>query len=136
MTEERRKQLRPAEFSAVQRDFDRTITDLGGGKISQELMTKKRIVKTPDSETTIEYELKVDPTTGQQYVEEKWTTTKVECAVCGRYASQVRKCEYCGNKICGQCVRNYYAGDYIGNKLTCKSCFEAKMHQHEKVGYS
>ncbi|MGP8128676.1 MAG: hypothetical protein ACLP9D_12830 [Candidatus Bathyarchaeia archaeon] len=127
MPEEKRKQLRAPETNAIQQDFQRTVADLSQGKIPEELITKKRIVKTPDSETTVEYELKIDQSTGQQYVEERWTTTKQECAICGRFTSQTRACDFCGNKVCGQCLRSYKP--YSSSYMTCKSCFDSRIQQ-------
>jgi hypothetical protein len=55
--------------SPLERDVEKSITELLVGKESGEpVRVGKKIVRTPDSETTITYELVVNPRTGQQEV--------------------------------------------------------------------
>jgi hypothetical protein len=66
----------------------------------------ERVIKTPDSETKLTYEVQVDPETGKHKVIEKFTTTKRECAICNGYFSQVVTCERCGAQVCASHIRH------------------------------
>ena len=75
-----RKGNRSSERSAIEADVERTLAELLSGKEPGETVrTTKKIIKTPNSETTITYELEVNSRTGQQEVAEHITTTKEEC---------------------------------------------------------
>ncbi len=132
---------RPGVFgtkSSLERDVERSITDLLVGKDSGEpIRIGKKIVKTPDSFTTITYELVVNPQTGQQEVVENVETTKHECAICGGHYSQVLTCADCGVRVCANDSRQHtWTTSYMSermfhpdhrvynshNKTVCKSC--------------
>ncbi len=94
---------------------------------SEPIKVGKKIIKTPDSETTIEYELAVDPRTGQQQVVEHISTTKQECGRCGKYTSQRQHCTQCSTQVCGECITAFsygYGSAPYGTHKVCKSCLE------------
>jgi len=126
LSEPRRKTNLLSGTSAIEADVDRTLADLLSGKeTSERVRTAKKIIKTADSETTITYELEVNPRTGQQEVVEHIITTKEECARCGRYTSQRRECPRCNLEVCGSCVTTYKDSQaYQGYYTVCKSCYE------------
>jgi iron only hydrogenase large subunit-like protein len=118
--------------------MEKSITELLVGKESGEpVRVGKKIVRTPDSETTITYELAVNPRTGQQEVVENIKTTKKECAICGGYFSQVLTCADCGVRVCANDSRQHtWTTSYLAqpmfrpdktvyddhSKIVCKSC--------------
>lgn len=124
MNEKReRKSVTIGNRTPLEIDAERTLAELlSGRELHEPIKSGKKIIKTPDSETTIEYELGLDSRTGQQEIIEHVTTTKRECALCGRYTSQLRACDHCKMEICGACITSYHRG--IDNISVCKSCFE------------
>lgn len=124
MSEQLRRKAGPLSGkSAIEVDIERTLADLLSGKeLTEPVRTAKKIIKTADSETTVMYELQVNPRTGQQEVVEQITTTKEECARCGRYTSQRRQCPKCYLEVCGSCITSYEFS--YGTYPVCKSCYE------------
>jgi len=123
LSDQRRKSDQLYGKTAVEADIERTLADLLSGKeASEPVRTAKKIIKTADSETTITYELQVNPRTGQQEVVEHIATTKEECARCGRYTSQRRQCHRCGLEVCGSCITTYETS--LSYLTVCKSCYE------------
>lgn len=131
--------------SPLERDIEKSITDLLLNKEGGEpVRVGKKIVKTPDSETTITYELSVNPRTGQHEVVEHIETTKKECAICNGFFSQVVSCEDCGVRVCSNDSRQYSWTEthmidegvdgwmppkyrsYTNRKTLCRSC--ARSH--------
>lgn len=104
--------------------MERNVTDLLFGKEGEPIKVGKKVIKTPDSQTTITYELMVNPRTGQQEVVENIETTKKECAICNGHFAQINNCADCHNQICASDSRK--ASEYIGRqhfpKIVCKSC--------------
>ena len=87
----------------MERDIEKTITDLIVGKETGEpVKIGKKIIRTADSETTITYELVVNPRTGQQEVIENIVSNKRQCSTCGAYVSTLYTCSLCGKAVCGQ----------------------------------
>jgi hypothetical protein len=80
----------------------------------------ERVIKSPDSETKITYDVQIDPLTGRQKVVERFTTTKQECALCSGYFSQLFTCADCGAHICLGDSREYYYAS--GHRKVCKNC--------------
>jgi hypothetical protein len=129
LSDQERRVVRPFKTkSPVEFDVERTITELlSGQEHSEPVKVGKKIIKTPDSETTVEYELAVDPRTGQQQVVEHISTTKQECGRCGKFTSQRQACSQCETKVCGECITTFYYGfgsSPYGTHKVCKSCFE------------
>ncbi len=107
----------------IEQDMERTITDLIlGNETKEPIRIGKKIIKSPDSETTIEYELSVDPSSGKQEVIEHITTNKKECAKCSRYTTQLRECDYCHMNLCNACMTTIFVGHW--EHKTCKSCYD------------
>jgi hypothetical protein len=111
--------------TSVETDLDKTLTELlSGRETSEPVRIGKKIVKTLDSETTIEYELAVDPRTGQQQVVEHIKTTKQECGRCGRLTSQLKSCRFCTMNVCGACITTYIVEGGYSNTGVCLSCLD------------
>jgi len=92
-----------SDKTALEKDAERTITDLLVGKeVKEPVRVGKKIIQTGDSQTTITYELTVNPNTGQQEVVERISTNKKECGTCGSYVSQLYSCSLCGKQVCGR----------------------------------
>lgn len=109
----------------IETDLDKTLRELLTGRESSEpVRVGKKIVKTLDSETTIEYELTLDPRTGQQQIVEHISTTKQECGRCGRLSSQLKDCRFCHTMVCGSCITTYIAGGSYAEPQVCMSCLD------------
>jgi hypothetical protein len=92
-----------SDKTSLERDIERSITDLLVGKqVNEPIKVGKKIIQTGDSQTTITYELTVNPETGQQEVIERISTNKKECSTCGSYVSQLNTCTLCGKQVCGR----------------------------------
>ena len=77
-----RDERRISNKTAIERDAERTITDLLVGKeVKEPIRVGKKIIQTGDSQTTITYELNVNPNTGQQEVVERISTSKKSVAL-------------------------------------------------------
>ena len=98
-------------------EFEKLLSQVVG---SESVKHVERLIKTPNSETKLNYEIQVDPTTGQQKVVESFVTTKKECALCGGYFAQTFICADCRAQICANDMR-YLNGTYV-NKALCKIC--------------
>ena len=83
--------------SAIEADMDRVIVEL---LHSASIKKAKKIVIMPDSETKHEYEVKIDPATNQPEVIETVSSTKQECAICGKPVAQIFECHVCFSKVC------------------------------------
>lgn len=142
--------------SAPSAEFDKMLSRLltGSGETIKEV---ERVIKSPDSETKLTYEVQVDPHTGKQKVIEKFTTTKRECGICGGYFAQLLSCADCGALVCAGDCRQKSWGEwedrhgrrfpaenlglipdttglkFVSRKTTlCRSCFESDIAQHPK----
>jgi len=87
-------------------EFERMLSQFPSNT-SESVKEVERIIKTPDSETKLTYQLQLDSKTGQQKVVENFTTTKCECAVCGGYFSHMEICEDCGARVCVNDTRRH-----------------------------
>jgi hypothetical protein len=99
-------------------EFEKMLSELR--KSSPETLKEvERVIKTPDSETKLTYEIQVDPATGKQKVIEKFTTTKRECPICGGYFSRLFSCLDCGAQVCANELRQYSWTEYheLGSPL-------------------
>jgi hypothetical protein len=76
----------------------------------------ERLIKSPDAETKLTYEVEVDPLTGRQKIIEKFTTTKRECAICSGYFAQIHVCADCGALVCTSDARLYSWPEYEYNR--------------------
>jgi hypothetical protein len=133
MSEEpRRKGDRLGGRSALEADIDRTLAELlSGTETSEAVRTAKKIIKTPDSETTVTYELQVNPRTGKQEVIENVITSKKECSTCGTYVSRLYRCSFCGKEVCGRhygsvdVVTAYYESPHplTDKRGVCSNCY-------------
>ncbi len=114
--------------TAIEADLEETLTELLSGKSSSEpVKIGKKIVQTPDSETTIVYELAVDGQTGKQQVVEHISTTKKECGRCDRLSSQLTSCGFCHTRVCGACITTYITRGGYAEEMVCASCLEGIM---------
>jgi len=154
MTEKDEKKFKQAlnTKSSIEADFENTLIQLLSGRepaeVTQPIKTAKKIIKTPDSQTTIEYKLGIDPQTGKQEVVVNVTSTKRECSICGTQASSVYVCQSCGQQVCGKHYGTYvkstqgggYAGTYIYHDEDVKLCANCyfdrtgkRLREEEKV---
>jgi len=124
MSDKRERNIRTlGTRSPIEIDAERTLTELLSGKeVSEPIKTGKKIIQTPDSETTIEYELALDPRTGEQQIVEHVSTTKHECGRCDRLSSQLTGCYYCGTKVCGACITSFTDAEGYTWRGVCLSC--------------
>lgn len=129
MTEETPKRVSRHTSLLPSREFEKILSQL---QSSENVKEVQRIVKTPDSETKYDYEIQVDPLTGNQKVVERFTTTKKECAMCGGYFAQVFKCEECKAQVCANDSRYHTWSDGSGIKM-CKNCFRQKYPDEFKA---
>ncbi|MGD0423094.1 MAG: hypothetical protein ABSA92_06505 [Candidatus Bathyarchaeia archaeon] len=130
-------------------EFDKMLSRLLTDS-SETIKEVERVIKSPDSETKLTYEVQVDSHTGKQKVIEKFTTTKRECGVCGGYFAQLLSCADCGISVCAGDCRQKSWGEwedrqgrrfpaeniglipdttglkFVSRKATlCRSCFES-----------
>lgn len=83
----------------------------------------RRVIREGDGAvTTVEYNVTVDPRTGEQQVEVNVLTNKMECAQCGRLVSRWRlyECRDCFKKVCGTCLTSRKI--FLGEKPVCLTC--------------
>jgi len=124
MTSEKRPSRRGESLSPSV-EFERILSRLVDSETVKQV---ERTIKTPNSETRLTHEVQVDPTTGQQKLIEKFTTTKKECAICNGYFSQLLTCSECGVQVCANDFRRVHIWsverDY-GYKNMCKTCATA-----------
>ena len=98
---------KPARKSTIEADMDRVIAELLD---SANVKRATKILTMPDSETRHEYEIKINPATGQPEVLETVTSTKHECAICGKPFAQTFVCFKCKARVCREhYVKQYFA---------------------------
>jgi len=149
-----------ATKTQLEREIEKTITDLLVGKeTSEPIRMGRKIIKTLDEETKIEYELIVNQRTGQQEIVEHILSDKKQCSMCGANVSKssIYKCELCGKQVCGRhygsisIVDSYkhvvyddwndknWAGDpkrhsrqdpIYKNVNVCSTCYSARTDKH------
>jgi len=99
--------------TAPNAEFEKMLSKLfvGSGETIKET---EKLIKSPDAETKLSYELVIDPLTGRQKAIEKFTTTKRECAICSGYFAQVHLCSDCGALVCTNDSRlhSWYGYEY------------------------
>jgi len=71
-------------------------------RVPETILVRKKVIKTLDSLTKVEYRMEVDQKTGQQYTVEYWDSNKKQCTYCGRLMPQLYTCELCGKEVCGR----------------------------------
>jgi ribosomal protein L37AE/L43A len=89
----------------IEREIEKTVSDLLVGKEAGEpIKIGKKIVKTLDEDTKIEYELVVNRRTGQQETVEHIISDRKQCSVCHANLSRscIYTCELCGKQVCGR----------------------------------
>ncbi len=93
-----------SSHNVIEADVERMLQDVRKQDRAPTIpvLVKKKVVKTLDSLTTIEYILEVDPKTGQQYTVEHWSSNKKQCPQCGRLTPQLYLCELCGKAVCAR----------------------------------
>jgi hypothetical protein len=89
----------------LEREIEKTISDLLVGKeTSEPIRMGRKIIKTLDEDTKIEYEIAVNQRTGQQEIVEHILSNKKQCSMCGANVSisSIYDCELCGKQVCGR----------------------------------
>jgi len=111
--------------STIEADMDRVIAEL---LHSASIKKATKILRMPDSETTHEYQVRIDTSTNQPEVIETVTSTKQECAICGKPFAQVFACIRCKAKVC----REHYKMQYkIGVCTNCAQDYERKHSSYQ-----
>jgi ribosomal protein L37AE/L43A len=93
-----------ATKTQLEREIEKTISDLLVGKeTSEPIRMGRKIIKTLDEETKIEYEIVVNQRTGQQEIVEHILSDKKQCSMCRANVSKssIYRCELCGKQVCG-----------------------------------
>jgi hypothetical protein len=119
----RRSDLRPYE-SRPESDMDRVFGQLfPQPTVEPPKRNLRRVIREGDgSATAVNYNVTVDPMTGEQRVDVRVLTNKRECAQCGRLVSPLRlyECRDCFKKICGACLTSRKI--FLGDKPVCLTC--------------
>ncbi len=92
--------------------FEKILSQMLQGS-SESVKQVERVLSTPDSQTSITYEVQVDSGSGKQKVIERFTTTKRECAICTASFSQVFECADCGARVCAADSRHHSWGVWV-----------------------
>lgn len=93
-----------SSHNVIEADVESMLQDVSKQDRSraEPVILKKKVIKTLDSLTKIEYKLEVDPKTGQQFTVEYWDSNKKQCTHCGKLTPQLYTCELCGKEVCGR----------------------------------
>ena len=105
-------------------EMDRLLTELFPQPATERPTRKlRRVIKEGDGATTaVDYNITVDPNTGQQQVDVRVLTNKRECSQCGRLVSawKLYECRDCYKKVCGACLTSRKI--FLGDKPVCLNC--------------
>jgi len=83
----------------------------------------RRVIREGDGGiTAVDYDVTVDPRTGEQRVDVKVLTNKVACSQCGRLVTawKLYECQDCFKKVCGACLTSRKI--FLGEKPVCLTC--------------
>ena len=83
----------------------------------------RRVVREGDGTTTaVDYSVRIDPQTGDQRVDVRVLTNKIECSRCGRLVSpsKLYKCDDCSKMVCGTCFTS--RSGFLWGRSVCLTC--------------
>jgi hypothetical protein len=125
MYQRSRRRGSPLPFeSKPEFDIDRVFGNLFPQPTIQPPRRKfRRVVREGDgSVTVVDYNVAVDPRTGEQRVGVNVLTNKMECAQCGRLVNprKLYECRDCFKRVCGACLTSRKI--FLGEKPVCLTC--------------
>ena len=121
----RRRRLGVAPFeSQPEYDMDRVFGQLfPQPAVEPPRRRLRRVIREGDGAVTaVDYNVTIDPRTGEQRVDLKVLTNKMECPQCGRLVTpwKLYECHDCFKRVCGACLTSRKI--FLGDKPVCLTC--------------
>jgi len=119
-----RRRQRPPFESQAESDMNRVTGELFPEPTPEQPRRRlRRVIRDGDGGVTaVDYDVTVDPRTGEQQVNVNVLTNKKECPQCGRLVAawKLYECYDCGKRVCGACLTSRKV--FLGDKPVCITC--------------